>query len=518
MQDGIEVRFAAENEKITLLDEQQLTLRQDELIIASNNQPIALAGILGGVSASVTTDTTEIFLESALFNSEIIAKTARRRGIFTDSSHRFERGVDCALQKIAIERATQLILKITGGIPGEIIIGNQFIAKQKAILLRRNRIQQVLGIELQSGDIISLLERLNMQVHRDNLDWQVVPPSYRQDIHSEIDLIEEIARLTGFENLPDQPLTGELHFIPETESQLKLIDIKHILVNQGYQEAITYSFVDPVYEQQLGSNTSPLTLLNPISVELSVMRSNHWSGLIKAYQYNTHRQQPRIRLFELGLCFNSCNDQLIQTVHLGGLSAGPILTEQWGESKRLVDFYDIKNDIENLFKWLKRTDYHFEKSHHLALHPGQSADIFCNQICVGSIGALHPKLVQKFDIEKPVYLFDINLNKIMNIPLPKYSQISKFPAIRRDLAIVVASDIAAGKIKEKILESGGNLLKNVQIFDVYHGKAIGMDKKSIALGLTFQHFSRTLVDSEINEFMDKIILELHQEFHATVRD
>lgn len=518
VQQGIDVRFANEGEIIDLLDDQQLKLSRDDLVIASNHKPVALAGIKGGRDSGISDKTKDIFLESALFAHGVITKTARHYGIFTESSHRFERGVDVELQKIAIERATDLILKIAGGEAGELLEHGTTAAHKPAINIRRTRIEKILGIKLADDVIENIFRKLSMTPTESVEGWLVTVPSYRQDINSEIDLIEEVARIYGYDNIPVRKMTEDLQFLPAYETKIDLNRLRAVLVDNGYQEAITYSFVNPEYEQKLILQQHPLKLLNPISTELSTMRTNHWPGLIEAYRYNIHRQQPRIRLFEIGLCFLNEQNGLKQQLRLGGLCAGPLYPEQWSESKRSADFYDVKGDVERLLALAGRSNLQFEPYEHPALHPGQSAAIVSDQRVIGLLGALHPSVAQELDINQSLYLFDLDLDSIMDMSLPKYEMFSKFPAIKRDMALVVAADVHAEKLRQKILASGGELLKNVQIFDIYQGKGIESGKKSIALSLIFQHISRTLVDAEINESMQNIVAILHKDFNATLRD
>jgi phenylalanyl-tRNA synthetase beta chain len=518
VQEGIAVRFAQENEQIVLLDDQQLILSKEDLVIVSADEPIALAGIMGGKGSSVTLETCDIFIESALFSASTLSKTARKYGIHTDSSLRFERGIDYSLQREALERATELILAIAKGEAGPIIDVGESSPRRESILLRRQRVKRVLGMNFSDEEIVATLQRLNMQVSCAGVDWEVTVPSYRQDVQTEIDLIEELARIYGYHNMASCSLSASLQFLPVPETKLNIHTIKKMLADRGYQEAITYSFVDPFVEKQLALQSEPFQLLNPISPELSTMRTNHWPGLIKAYQYNAYRQQSRVRLFEAGLCFRHEQDGLLQERRLGGLCSGDVALEQWQAPKRSVDFYDVKGDVENILKLARKTQCKFESVWHPALHPGKSAAIICDQRCIGLIGALHPSVSEKLDIQQPIYLFDLNLDSIMDVPLPTYSPISKFPAIRRDLALLVATNVPAERIKEKILDYGKGWLKNVQIFDVYQGKGIETGKKSIALSLTFQLDSRTLVDTEVNDLMQKIVIKLHQEFNAILRD
>jgi phenylalanyl-tRNA synthetase beta chain len=517
IKDGILVRFAKSGEQISLLDNQQLVLDENDLVITSNDKPIALAGIKGGSDSGITSTTKDIFLESALFNPTVISKTSHKFEIYTDSSHRYERSVDYKLQHQAIERASSLILEIAGGELGEMIEVGKPFEKRASISFRPERISRILGINLSAEAALDIFNRLGMEVVANGASYKVTPPSYRHDISLEIDLIEEIARLYGYNNIPEKKIHTDLNFLPEPETKLSIIELKRLLVNRGYQEAITYSFVDPLYEKKLLLQENPLQLVNPIASDLAAMRTNHWPALIKSYLYNANRQQPRVRLFEIGLCFLNTSNQMIQNLRLGGLASGSLYPEQWGESKRTVDFYDIKGDLENLLA-ITRKAYQFTASSHPALHPGKSANIMQGEKIIGFVGALNPSLSQEFDINQELYLFDLDLESIMGMSISTYEAISKFPAIRRDIALVVAADVPAARIKQKILDSGGELLKNVQIFDVYQGKGIEVGKKSIALSLYFQDIARTLVDSEINEIMQRTVNELHKNFNAILRD
>lgn len=516
---GIEVRFAREGERIDLLDDQQIVLNTQALVITDGSDPIALAGIKGGSHSAISPKTKDIFLESALFKANVVAHTARHYGIYTDSSHRFERGVDYHLQKLAIDRATALITTIAGGEVGELQEHGIAPPVRQSITLRRARITRMLGISLTDDTVVDILNRLEMKTTETVDGWQVIPPTYRYDINLEIDLIEELARIYGYDKIPAKKMIEELDFIAVREQSLDLHRVKANLVDRGYQEAITYSFVNPMHEKKLQLQDEPLVLVNPISSDLSTMRSNHWPGLLQVFLNNYNRQQERVRLFEMGLCFLRQSDDIAQQLRLGGLVSGSLYPEQWGVRQQDADFFDVKSDVESILALTGNGPrFHFEPLTHPALHPGQSSGIYQNGELIGLIGALHPTMAHDFDIDQPVYLFDLHLDPIMEGLLPVYETLSKFPAIKRDLALVVAHDVPAERLKEKILVSGGELLKNVQIFDIYQGKGIEPGKKSVALSLVFQHLSRTLVDAEINESMQTIINVMQNDFNATLRD
>lgn len=519
LQGGIQVRHAKKGESIHLLDEQTLELDDETLLIADEQKPLALAGIMGGHDSGITDQSSDIFLESAFFTPASISKTARKYSIHTDSSHRFERGVDPHLQRRAIERASELLLEIVGGDIGPLSEVSSPYPDPQTIFLRRDRIKRILGISLSDEDIATILKNLKMTLRANEKGWEVTPPSFRFDLTSEIDLIEELARIHGYSAIPTHKMTAQLQFLMPSETKLDVNKLRSLLVNRGYQEAITYSFVDPRYEKLMEIQKNPLQLLNPISSELSTMRSNHWAGLLKAFEYNYYRQQPRVRLFEIGLCFLNEPTGLQQQLRLGGLISGLLYQEQWGEAKRMVDFYDIKQDIESLLALTGHSkDFNFLPYTGSVLHPGKSAIIKWGDKDIGSFGALHPSIQQQLDINQPLYLFDLHLESIIPITLPTYEAISKFPAIRRDIAVVVERDVPGERIRQKILDSGGELLKNVQIFDVYQGKGIDLTKKSVAFCLSFQHISRTLVDNEINEAVQSVVNALRSEFNATLRD
>lgn len=515
------VRLAKPGETAHLLDEQNLELDDQTLVIADQQGVQAIAGIKGASSTSVTSDTQNLFLESAFFTPNSITRTARRYGIFTDSGQRFERGVDPYLQQRAIERATQLITEILGGEVGPLneITFAEYLPKSPQIFLGKQRIERILGVSLDSAAIESILKSLNMHLQEVSEGWKVTPPSYRFDLKLEVDLIEELARLYGYDHIPSTFLDEKLKAFTDSESQLNLRVLRTLMKDLGYSEAVTYSFVDPKIENLFATTGKSLHLVNPLSPELSVMRSSHMTGLIQVLIYNEARQQDRVRLFELGLCFKEEEGGITQQLHLGAIVSGSVYSEQWGAKPREIDFFDIKSDLENILR-LAGYEKNFKcvKSDHKALHPGKSARIFINDSAVGYIGCLHPEILQKLDLSHDVFLIDLNLDKITNSSLPSYQMFSKFPMIKRDIAFTVEKSVPVEEILKKILDSAGELLKNVNVFDVYQGKGIAEGKKSIAFGLIYQHDTRTLVDAEVNDNIQHLINVLQTEFNATLRD
>ena len=517
---GIIVRKAVAGETLALLNGTRIELQPESLVIADHAGPVALAGIMGGEPSSCTDATVDVFLESAFFAPQRIAGRARRYGLHTDSSHRFERGVDPALQVPAIERATKLILELCGGTPGPVIevVDDEELPVAPCIRLRRARIRRLLGLELDDAVITGMLQRLGMQVLAVEDGWHVTPPSFRFDMAIEADLIEDLGRIHGYNRLPtNRPLSRfAIGAIPE--SRLPLDRLRSVLVDRGYQEAITYSFVDPVFQSALDPQHAPVALANPISADLAVMRTSLWPGLVKALEYNRKRQQPRVRLFETGLRFLATDAGMVQDNRIGGVVCGEALAEQWGLPARAVDFFDLKGDVEALLATSGEPGtVRFTAAEHPALHPGQSARILRDGVAIGWIGLVHPAIEKQLDLGGRVYAFELDLTATARARVPAYSELSKFPAIRRDLAVVVAEDVPAGKVHACLRARAGEWLRESWLFDVYRGKGIDENHKSLAFGLILQDFSRTLADADVDSVLSGIIAGLHEEFGATLR-
>lgn len=516
----IEVRYANADEKITLLDGQELSLDAKTLVITDAKNALAVAGIMGGLESGVTENTKDIFLESAFFNPLLIAGRARRYGLNTDSAYRFERGVDSQLQRQAIERATELLLQITGGQPGPVIevVSEAHLPATKNITLRLDRIERVLGVKIPAPNIVRILQQLGMRVAEISGGFVVTPPSFRFDLELEADLIEEIIRIDGYQNVPMSRLENNLQFLPQSEKSLSLNRIRSFFVDRGYHEAITYSFIAPELQRLIDPEAHPLVLENPISNDLSIMRSSLWPSLLTAVSYNQNRQQPRVRLFETGLRFVKPAGEILQQPMLAGVIAGNVFSEQWGVQNKPVDFFDLKNDLEKLFALTGLQDFVFKKGEHAALHPGQCSEIFYAGKSIGFAGALHPKLSREFDLTSSVFLFELQLESIVTAHLPKTNAISKFPAIRRDISFLIAQDFSAQEIVDSVRNIAGSLLNEVNLFDVYQGKNIDAGLRSLALGLIWQDPARTLVDDEINQLMSKVVDELKQKFSIALRE
>lgn len=515
------VRWAHDGEAITLLGGQPLTLEADTLVIADEAGAQAMAGIMGGAATAVEAGATDLFLESAFFAPHGISGRARRYGLHTESSHRFERGVDPNLQRRAVERATDLLIGIVGGRPGPVIevASPDQLPRPATVALRRERIRRVLGVPIPDEDVTDILLRQGMQFQQTGPGWEVTPPSFRFDVAIEVDLIEDIGRIYGYDRLPTRRPHGELAMTALPEARLPLGRLRQVLVGRGYQEAITYSFVDPHLQEMLDPGAATLTLANPISAEMSVMRTSLWPGLLQACLHNVKRQQPRIRLFEAGLRFLQVGEETRQELMLGGLLAGGADPEQWGAPPRPADFYDVKGDVQALLALTGAAErFSFEPERHPALHPGRSACIRRDGAVAGWLGGLHPGVAKGLGLADEVYLFELGVDALERGIVPQYRETSRFPGVRRDLAIIVGKAVPARAVADCIGRSAGELLQEQRIFDVYAGQGIEPGSKSLALGLTLQHPSRTLTDGEVDEVIDKIVARLGDELDARLRN
>ncbi len=517
---GITVRLAKTNEKLTLLDGQEVTITDNTLVIADDESALALAGIMGGEASSVSDDTKNIFLEAAHFNPLAIAGRARAYGLHTDSSHRFERGVDPELPRAAIERATALLLDIVGGKAGPVTetVSESDLPQQKIITLRASRIKRVLGIAIDSAQVEDQLTRLGLTVVAQDDAWQVTVPTFRFDLAIEVDLIEELGRLYGYDKLPETRPQGTVLTADISEHTIATHRLLSLLVDRGYQEAITYSFGDPTVQQHLAvEGEQAIELANPISAELSVMRTSLWPGLIQALVYNLNRQHDRIRLFEVGRSFSGTKDNVEQHRQIAGVICGSRYAEQWAEKQRLVDFFDIKADVEALLDLGGEENIRFVSEQHPALHPGQSARIYQGDIAIGWVGALHPKLNEPLELSAKAYVFELTLSSVLKAKVPSFEMLSKFPAIRRDLALLVNTTVTAGEIEHCLNGVRSDILKSIQLFDVYSGAGVELDKKSIAIAFQLQHSERTLTDEEVDAVIETVAKTLNQQVGATIR-
>ena len=507
---GIEVRLARPGETLELLNGQTAELAPDMLVIADASGPVALAGIMGGQPTSVERFTVDVFLEAAFFAPTAIAGRARRLGLSTDSSHRFERGVDFGATRQAMERATQLLIDICGGQAGPVTETAAALPQRQPITLRLARLQRVAGIDLDADQVARDLAALGANVERQDDRLIVTPPSFRFDLAIEEDLIEEAVRLFGYDNIPAQPPAAPSRMLPQDETVLGDDVVRQMLVDLDYQEVITYSFVDPAWETALDADARPLQLANPIASQLSAMRTTLWGGLIETLRHNLNRQQERVRIFELGRVYAS---QTRQPMRLGGLAYGEVQPEQWGAPSRGVDFFDLKGDLERLFGHPLDT----RRGAHPALHPGQSAEVWVDGRAIGWIGALHPRLVQAFDLSAAPVLFELDSQAISQRVLPRHASLSRFPLVRRDLAFVLDVHTPAGELLEALREVAPARVQSIEVFDDYRGKGVTENQKSLAIRVVMQDTERTLTDQDVEDAMQKLVSAALRQCNASLR-
>ncbi|MFL0808976.1 MAG: phenylalanine--tRNA ligase subunit beta [Agarilytica sp.] len=518
LQGNVQVRIAKQDEKITLLDGQEIKLNDDTMVIADESGAIAVAGVMGGATTAVDSNTKDIFLESAFFAPIAIAGRARSYGLHTDSSHRFERGVDYEGAERALERASALIIEIVGGQAGPTrVYENEHLPQNRSVELRKARIAGGLGFAIEDNEVEDMVTRLGFDItSQADTGWTLSVPSYRFDVSIEEDLLEELARIYGYNNLPIAPVELNTELPYASETQLSLSKLEDQLVGREYQEVITYSFIDPKIHAVFESELKAVELLNPISADLAVMRTSLIPGLVSTLSFNLNRQKSRVRIFEKGLSFVPGEQGLEQKRMLAGLIYGAKTDIGWAADKTDVDFYDLKGDLESLLSLTSRA-IEFKKSTREALHPGQTADILLDGEIIGVIGALHPRISKTLELGKTAYIFELSLEAVLKANAPEFKPISKHPEVARDLAVVVDRSLSASALETTISREAGEYLKNLKVFDVYSGEGIDPQRKSVAFNLTFQHPSRTLNEEEVNEPMASIVKRLEDEFDARLR-
>ncbi len=513
LQGGIRVRWGRAGETLALLNEQTITLAEDALAIADDNAALALAGIMGGSTSAVSAASVDIFLEAAHFHPDAIAGRARRYGLSTDSSHRFERGVDPALPRQAMERATRLILDICGGECGPVSEAGPGFTARAPIVFRPARVRRLLGFDLADDVMHGILQRLDLQVAIEGDTWRVAPPSHRFDINGEVDLIEEIARVHGYDAIPVVAPRGQAAMLPAGEGRRTPHELKKLMVARGYQEIITYSFISAELDRDFRATGEVLPLLNPIASQLGVMRGSLLGGLMQTLKHNLNHGQERLRLFEIGRAFLRASADA-QPLHAAGLAYGAAHAEQWGEKARPVDFFDIKADVEALVHPLPLT---FATAAHPALHPGQCARLSISGVEVGWIGALHPRLTQSHGLTRAPILFELDLSPLLSGPAPRYQGVPRLPAVRRDIAVVVDQNQAVADMLDAVRSAMPALISEFSLFDVYQGQGVDEGKKSLAFKMLLQHTEKTLTESEIESAVQEVIGILNQQFNASLR-
>lgn len=521
---GIIVRQAEEGESLVLLDGNEVKLSADTLVIADNSKALAMAGIFGGEHSGVNAETRDVLLECAFFSPLAITGRARRHGLHTDASHRYERGVDYGMQYRAMERATQLLLEICGGQAGPVIDASspEHLPQPATITLRRSKLDRLIGHSIADDQVIDILQRLGCQVTAGQDQWTAVAPGWRFDMAIEEDLVEEVARVYGYDNIPDRPIQASLIMGNHREADLSLKRVKTMLVDKGYQEVITYSFVDPKVQQWLHPGEESLILPNPIASDMSAMRLSLLTGLLNTVVYNQNRQQSRVRIFESGLRFvpdTQADLGIRQDVMLAGAICGNLHDEHWNLERRTVDFFDLKGDLESVLSLTgKLADIEFRVATHPALHPGQSAGLYLADEYIGYIGVVHPELERKLDLNGRTVVFEVMWDKLADRMIPQAQDVSRFPANRRDIAVVVAENVPAADVLSECRKVGVNHIVGVNLFDVYRGKGVTDGYKSLAISLILQDAGRTLEEEEIAATVAKCVAALKERFQASLRD
>ncbi len=518
---GIVVRRARAGEKLKLLDGREVELDGTVMVIADRSKPLALAGVMGGEHSGISATTTDVLLEVAFFLPDAVAGRGRRYGLVTDASQRFERGVDPTLQERAIERATQLLLDCAGGNPGPVEVTElrDELPVRPAVEFRPERARRVIGAAVADETIAGIFERLGMAVSRGGNRWQVSCPPWRFDIAIEEDLIEEVARVHGFDQVPETSPALRESMPALTESRVAEETAADLLVQRGYHEAITYSFVDPALHALFCPGATALELANPIAADLAAMRLSLWPGLVRALAENQRRQQPRVRLFEVGRRFSLDGGTFAEVPVIAGLAAGAALPEQWGARAEPVDFFDVKSDIEALLRATGASgEFRFAPAQNPALHPGQASRIIRDGRAVGWLGRLHPELERTLDLTYSALVFEIEIESGLAAVVPRHREISRFPAVRRDIAIVVDEAVAVQALLNRIRASAGPLLTGLVVFDIYRGAGITPGCKSVAIGLNLQDISRTLTDVDTDAVVAQVVTDLGREHNATIRD
>jgi phenylalanyl-tRNA synthetase beta chain len=521
LRDAVVVRRARAGERLLLLDGRDVALDTETLLITDASGPIAIAGVMGGDRSGIGTTTRDVFIECAFFTPRAVAGTARRYGLQTDASQRFERGVDHGLQFAAMERATRLLLDIVGGVPGPVVdtVSVPNLPSSRSIELRRTRLERYLGEPAEADEVSQIFARLefNPRLARGDDDvWSIDVPSHRFDLEREVDLIEEVCRVRGYDKIPVR--------LPQTRLDLGRLpldttprgELKRLLGALGYQEAITYSFIDPALADLLDPNAAGVVVTNPMAQDMSSMRTTLLPGLLKTLIANVSRQQMRVRLFELGRCFRT-SGELAQPTLLGGVLWGARWPENWTNDAAPLDFFDLKGDVERIAEQGGHSALRYEQADDRVLHPGQSATVWSGDACLGRLGRLHPEIEHRLDIKGPVFVFEFDAERVLARAHPAYEPISRYPSVRRDISLVIGVKVTAAEVRHSVERVLGVTLADFRLFDVYHGEGIDSDKKSVAIGLTLQDRSRTLTDTDINALMDAAVSALETDLGARRR-
>jgi len=520
LQGDIVVRHARAGETLKLLDGSEAKLDEGFVLIADEHTALAVAGVMGGFDSRVTDATHNIFLESAHFAPAAIMGRARKLGMHTDASHRFERGVDPELPRRALERATELLLAIAGGKAGPVLAAENLadLPKPTTVTLRRARLKRVLGVEVADKEVARIFTALGMQVSPTTDGWQIIAPSSRFDIEREEDLIEEVARIFGYDNIPTLTPTGALTLAIEPEARINELALREQLAARGYYEAVNLSFVAAELLARWGFTERLVPLANPLSADLAIMQPSLLPGLIEALRHNRARQQERVRLFEVARVF-AAGDPPVETPSLAIVACGNARAEQWGEPARTLDFHDLKGDLDALIAWggePQRWSMHVDGLPDW-LHPGRGARVARDGETVGYLGALHPQLAKALDLGADVHVLELALEPLLARRLPKAQPVPRFPAVRRDIAVDLPEEISWSQVERTVRSSLGGRLKELQLFDRYSGKGVEAGRKSLAMGLILQDASRTLTDDDADRCVREAVAALEQTCKAKLR-
>ncbi|GAB4439850.1 MAG: phenylalanine--tRNA ligase subunit beta [Rhodocyclaceae bacterium] len=515
----IRARYARPGERLLLLNEQAIALAPDMLVIADDERPLALAGIMGGKDSGIGASTSELFLESAFFAPEAVAGKARALGFASDASYRFERGVDFEGTRNAIERASELILSICGGAAGPVSEARAELPRRDPVRLRAERVERVLGMALSADTIAELLASLGFAYERSGGSFRVTPPSYRFDVSIEEDLIEELARLHGYDNVPVRAPVAPMAMREAAEGRRSPASLKRVLTGRDYQEVINFSFVDADWERDFCANEDALRLANPIAAQMAVMRSSLIGGLLANLSGNLKRKVARVRIFEIGRCFHRDPDgDLVagfrQPLRIGGLCSGPAVPQQWACPTRTVDFFDVKADVEAL---LAPAVARFEAAKHPALHPGRSAAVTLGGRSIGFLGEIHPRWLQRYELGAGAVVFELDLEPLLERRVPAFDAPSRFPAVLRDLALVVARGLPADEVLDALRDAAPAIVRDIRLFDLYQGSGLDSGEKSLAFRIVMQDTERTLEDSEADATVASLVQVAQGRFAARLR-
>jgi phenylalanyl-tRNA synthetase beta chain len=514
LEGDVVVRFPRNGEQLTLLNGQVIDLDASLLLVTDDKKPLGLAGIMGGEHSGIGDQTSTVFLEGAFWNPAVIQGKARQLGFVTDAGYRFERGVDFQASPEAVDRATALILELCGGQAGPLVDVRGDLPERKPIRVRSARIERILGVAIPQSELATIFTNLGLNPQRDGDDFIVTPPSYRFDLALEADLIEEAARLYGFDRIQATSAVHPQAMLPAVEAARPIAQLRQRMVDRDYQEVITFSFVNSAWEQALRSDPPPVKVLNPIASHLDVMRTSLLGGLLDTLRTNLNRKAERVRIFEIGRCFQRDGERLVQPVRVGGLAFGPVDPPQWDGGKRASDFFDVKGDLQALAEPLVLTTV---AAAHPALHPGRSARILVGGRAVGWLGELHPRLTREFDLSRAPTVFELDCDALMAQPVPVARAVSKLPLVRRDIAVVVDEALPADIVLAALDATKSPQVEQISLFDVYKGPGVEQGKKSLAILVLIQDTARTLTDAEIDATVGVLLRELEKRFNATLR-